>query len=114
MKEVCVESLKVFLNKKVYTEEDIRAIEKQASEFVRIFREDVGILAARGESLYGFLHLTFQEYFTCLKLINVDKLKQEKMATHGLCSEGKVQLVVQSLRRHMNNPRFRVPIALAL
>ncbi|CAF0815132.1 unnamed protein product [Rotaria sordida] len=114
MKEVCVESLKVFLNKKVYTEEDIRAIEKQASEFVRIFREDVGILAARGESLYGFLHLTFQEYFTCLKLIDVDKLKQEKMATHSLCSEGKVQLIVQSLRRHMNNPRFRVPIALAL
>ncbi|CAF3913168.1 unnamed protein product [Rotaria sordida] len=76
--------------------------------------DDVGILAARGESLYGFLHLTFQEYFTCLKLIDVDKLKQEKMATHSLCSEGKVQLVVQSLRRHMNNPRFRVPIALAL
>jgi hypothetical protein len=101
MKEICIQSIKDSSNKPLSMERNIRDVESQACEFVRIIREDVGILAARGESLCGFLHLTFQEYFTCLKLIDTDNFKQEK-------------LVAQSLHRHANDPRFRVPIALAL
>lgn len=33
---------------------------EQADEFLRIAKEEVGLLAARGERLYGFIHLTFQ------------------------------------------------------
>ncbi|CAF2765833.1 unnamed protein product [Rotaria sp. Silwood2] len=114
MKEICIESIKAFLIGKLYSAEDLCVIENQTNELVRISREDVEILAARGESLYGFLHLTFQEYFICLKLIDVDQLKHEKLALPESSSEHKVHLVTQSLRRHMNDPRFRVPNALAL
>jgi hypothetical protein len=114
MKELCIQSIKDSSHKTLSTEKKMEEIENQASEFVRIIREDVGILAARGESLYGFLHLTFQEYFTCLKLINIDDEKQEILAESRSISENKVQLIAQSLHRHTNNPRLRVPIALAL
>ncbi|CAF1482713.1 unnamed protein product, partial [Adineta steineri] len=91
MKEVCNQSIKSLSNRQSY-------IDDQASEFIRIIREDVGILAARGESIYGFLHLTFQEYFTCLKLVD----------------ENKTERIANSLLRHIYDPRFRVPISLAL
>jgi hypothetical protein len=114
MKEVCIQSIQASFNKTLLTKEDIENIESQASEFVRIIREDVGILAARGESLYGFLHLTFQEYFTCLKLIDVDKLKQKQLNLQRSYQEKKIPVVAQLLRHRTNDPRFRVPIALAL
>ena len=88
MKEICM---------KTFDENPIDVIEKQTTEIRRSFRENIGILVARGESLYGFLHLSFQEYFICLKLIDSNQLKQQ----NRICS--------QFLR-----PRFRVPIALAL
>ncbi|CAF4571991.1 unnamed protein product [Rotaria sp. Silwood1] len=114
MKEICIESVKDSLNKNIYNEENIKEIENQACEFVRIIREDVGILAARGESLYGFLHLTFQEYFTCLKLIEIETIDTEKEARYESSLQNKVQLAAQSLQHHTNDPRFQVPIALAL
>ena len=114
MKELCIQSIKTLLNNQVYTVEDLREIENQANEFVRIVREDVGIFTARGESLYGFLHLTFQEYFTCLKLTNIDQLKQEKLTVRESSSDNKVHIVTQSLHRYVNDPHFRVPVALAL
>jgi hypothetical protein len=108
MKEICIQSIRdSSIN-------SFNEIEDQACEFVRIIREDVGILAARGESLYGFLHLTFQEYFTCLKLINLNHVQQKKSVISESESKNKVQFIAQSLRQHANNPRFRVPIALAL
>ena len=114
LKEICIQSIKTLLNNQAYTGEDRREIENQAIEFVRVVREDVGLFTARGESLYGFLRLTFQEYFTSLKLTNVDQLKQEKLTVQESCSDDKVHIVTQSLHRHVNDPRFRVPIALAL
>ncbi|CAF1403757.1 unnamed protein product, partial [Didymodactylos carnosus] len=52
-----------------------KALENEANEFIHMIREDVGILAARGKFVYGFLHLTFQEYFTCLHMINLQRSK---------------------------------------
>jgi GTPase SAR1 family protein len=112
MKDVCIQSIRSSIGRKLLTEEDVLSIESQASDFVRIIREDVGILAARGESLYGFLHLTFQEYFTCLKLIDTNKLKRQNFGVRGSSRDNEIRLVAQSLRDHTNNPRFRVPIAL--
>ncbi|CAF3554219.1 unnamed protein product [Rotaria sp. Silwood1] len=102
------------LSKNFNTKDHIRDIEHQACEFVQIIREDVGILAARGESLYGFLHLTFQEYFTCLKLINIETTKQEKEQTYTSSLQNKIQFIAQSVRYRTNDPHFQVPIALAL
>ncbi|CAF4366070.1 unnamed protein product [Rotaria sp. Silwood2] len=72
------------------------------------------LVTARGEPLYGFLHLTFQEYFTCLKLINIETTKRENENCDESNLQNKVQLVTQSVRYHTNDPRFQVPIALAL
>ncbi|CAF1336529.1 unnamed protein product [Rotaria sp. Silwood1] len=102
------------LSKNFNTKDHIRDIEHQACEFVQIIREDVGILAARGESLYGFLHLTFQEYFTCLKLINIETTKQEKEQTYTSSLQNKIQFISQSVRYRTNDPHFQVPIAFAL
>ncbi|CAF2673503.1 unnamed protein product [Rotaria sp. Silwood2] len=114
MKEICIQSIKDSVSKDFDSKKNIQDIENQVFEFVRIIREDVGILAARGESLYGFLHLTFQEYFTCLKLINIETTKQENKNCDESNLQNKVQLVAQSMRYHTNDPRFKVPIALAL
>jgi predicted NACHT family NTPase len=72
LNDACFQSVKTFKSKILLTPEDIQAMESQASEFARIIREDIGILAIRGQSLYGFLHGLFQQYFACLKLIEVD------------------------------------------
>ncbi|CAF1283491.1 unnamed protein product [Rotaria sordida] len=114
MKDICIKSIKTSLDKTLFTEEDLQDIESQAFEFVRIIREDTGLLVARGQSLYGFLHLTFQEYFTCLKLIEVDRSKQKKFITDRLDRENEIQLIAKLLRHHTNDPRFRIPIVLAL
>ncbi|CAF3500287.1 unnamed protein product [Rotaria sp. Silwood1] len=114
MKEICIQSIKTSLNESLCNNEDLCEIEDQTTEFVRICHNSIGILTARGESLYGFLHVTLQEYFTCLKLTNVDELKNEISVVDESSSENKVYLVIQSLRRHMNDQHFRVPTALAL
>ncbi len=72
------------------------ALQQQVEAFLTAVREQVGLLAARGEGLYGFLHLTFQEYLAARHLVAdpataVDELLQ---------------------RRH--DPRWREPILLAL
>ncbi|CAM4931504.1 unnamed protein product [Rotaria socialis] len=104
MKEICIQSIEACIDKNQCSDEDLCEIENQAAECLRIFREDLGIFTARGESLYAFLHLTFQEYFTCLKLTNVDQLSLENKAS----------FVTQSLRHHINDPRFHISTALAL
>lgn len=45
------------------------ATRSAVEEMIRIVQKDVGILAARGEKVYGFLHLTFQEYFASRALV---------------------------------------------
>ena len=69
---------------------------RTVNEFLRAVREDVGLLAARGESLYGFLHLTFQEYLAALALI-----RSKKRAAGAIVDR-------------LNDPRWREPVLLAL
>ncbi len=47
-----------------------QAVQQEVRLFVQRLKEDVGLLAERGEKLYHFLHRTFQEYLAGLSLIS--------------------------------------------
>ncbi|MBE9082831.1 NACHT domain-containing protein [Tolypothrix sp. LEGE 11397] len=67
-----------------------------AAQFHQVVREEVGLLAARGEGVYGFLHLTFQEYLAGYWLIE------------------KRELINERLLEKLSSPRWREPIMMAL
>jgi len=69
---------------------------EKVDNFIKIVQEDVGLIAARGQFLYGFLHLTFQEYLAALYLI-----RSKDTATQEIISR-------------LDDPRWREPILLAL
>jgi hypothetical protein len=64
--------------------------------FLRRVSDDVGLLAPRGPGVWGFLHLTFQEYLAALWLVR-------DRATAG-----------QAIVDRLGDPRWREPILLAL
>ncbi|MES2112212.1 MAG: caspase family protein [Bacteroidota bacterium] len=70
--------------------------QEMIKKFVRVLREDVGLLAARGEGVYGFLHLTFQEYLAARHLVR----DQHK--------------AVDEIVNRLENPRWQEPIRMAL
>jgi hypothetical protein len=47
MTEICIDSIRMYLDKQIDDEDNMGTIERQATEIVRIFREDIGILAAQ-------------------------------------------------------------------
>lgn len=47
------------------TKVDIR---RRTSEFIRLINEDMGVTTARSLCVYGFIHLSFQEYFAAVYL----------------------------------------------
>lgn len=62
----------------------------------QVIREEVGLLTARGEGVYGFLHLTFQEYLTaCSMLADPERIAEE-------------------ILEKLSAPRWREPILMAL
>jgi hypothetical protein len=64
--------------------------------FLRQVSDDVGLLAPRGPGVWGFLHLTFQEYLAALWLVR-------DRTTAG-----------QAIVDRLDDPRWREPILLAL
>lgn len=79
-------------------------IRQQTEQFLQLLSEDAGIAAARALCIYGFLHLTFQEYFVCLSLVNVDHLN---------IVENTKELIDRYLSL-CSNPRLREPLYLAM
>ncbi len=65
-------------------------------QFIHTVREQVGLLAARGDYLYGFLHLTFQEYLAARYLVR-DR-----------------ERALERIQDKISDPRWREPILLAL
>ncbi len=66
------------------------------SEFLETVRQHSGLFVERGEGLYGFMHLTFEEYFTARQLIS---------------SSAKAR---QQILSRLHLPRWREPILLAI
>ncbi len=73
----------------------LREAEENARRFLREMREMTGLLVARGHDAFGFLHLTFQEYF----------------AGRGLALMGAEERW-NALQPHLHDPRWREPILL--
>jgi len=73
----------------------LRDAEENARRFLREMREMTGLLVARGHDAFGFLHLTFQEYF----------------AGRGLALMGAEERW-SALQPHLHDPRWREPILL--
>ena len=69
---------------------------KEIESFIMQAREQSGLIVARGEGLYGFLHLSFQEYFVAIEL------------TRNPFS------VVENIRNYLHRPRWVEPLVLAI
>jgi HEAT repeat protein len=69
--------------------------QKEAAAFLHDMRAIAGLLAERGRDAFGFLHLTFQEYFAGRALARLTPA--ERWAT---------------LQPHLHKPRWREPILL--
>jgi HEAT repeat protein/energy-coupling factor transporter ATP-binding protein EcfA2 len=66
-----------------------------AAEFLDIVRGRAGILVEQGRHRYGFLHLTFQEFFAAGELV----IKKERDTF---------------IKRHLHDPRWNIVILLAI
>lgn len=74
----------------------ITRIETQTKAFLRIVKQDVGLLAERGTNIFHFLHRTFQEYLAARHLI-----RNSRMAA-------------ASIMERVSDPVWREPVVLAV
>jgi hypothetical protein len=71
-------------------------LREEVDRFLRTIEEHVGLLAARGQNLYGFRHLTFQEFLAARYLVR------------------DLDAAPRLLRDRLEDPRWREPILMAL
>ena len=80
---------------------------KQASRFLELIKEEAGLIVERGtdengESLYGFVHRTFQEYFAAADVY--ERYQQEEEA----------DVISNFLREHLHDPHWNEVVLLLL
>jgi formylglycine-generating enzyme required for sulfatase activity len=68
-----------FLSKTLAEAAALRAVER----FLRVVEERTGLLTARGEGIYAFSHLTFQEYLAALAIADRDSYVEDALAHSG-------------------------------
>ncbi|QLE41011.1 tetratricopeptide repeat protein [Nostoc sp. C052] len=66
-------------------------------EFLRKVRETTGLFVERAPGVYGFMHLTFEEYFAARYI-----------------ADNEVSDILAIIRKHLHEPRWNEPILLAL
>ncbi|NJR58167.1 MAG: tetratricopeptide repeat protein [Cyanobacteria bacterium CRU_2_1] len=76
---------------------DMAGIQQDVTKFLRTVRETTGLFVERAPNLYGFMHLTFEEYFAALQIA-------------GNGPDGMLDIIQQRLPE----PRWEEPILLAL
>ena len=54
--------------------EDNRTAQRAVDRFLLVIQERTGLLVDRGEGIYAFSHLTFQEYLTALAIVEDDEI----------------------------------------
>ena len=77
-------------------EEDNPDIESEVKKFLRAVREHTGLFVERAPKRYGFMHLTFEEYYAARHLVARSKDR------------------AKLIRQHLHKPRWEEPILLAL
>ena len=75
---------------------------KEVDQFVKVLSEQVGFLVARGESMFGFLHQSFQEYLAGWHLIGGES------ACYG------IKQAAKNFISRLGDARWREPLLLAL
>ncbi len=63
----------------IYRERGERQPERAAETFLKDVRTHTALLLERGQGMYGFIHLTFQEYLAAVGLAQKGQLNIEKM-----------------------------------
>lgn len=85
------------LNDLPWSEDNVHPhIEGEVDKFLLAVREHTGIFVERAPNRYGFMHLTFEEYYTARYLVARSKNR------------------ARLLRQYLHDPRWNEPILLAL
>lgn len=77
-------------------EEDNPDIHHEIEKFLRQVREHTGLFVERAPRRYGFMHLTFEEYYAARYLVARSRTRAEL------------------IRKHLHDPRWEEPILLAM
>ncbi|MEH2376080.1 tetratricopeptide repeat protein [Nostoc sp.] len=72
-------------------------VQLAVQEFLRKVRETTGLFVERAPGVYGFMHLTFEEYFAARYI-----------------ADNEVSDILEIIRKHLHEPRWNEPILLAL
>ncbi|MEH2444750.1 MAG: tetratricopeptide repeat protein [Nostoc sp.] len=73
------------------------SVRQTVQEFLRKVRETTGLFVERAPGVYGFMHLTFEEYFAARYI-----------------ADNEVSDILAIIRKHLHEPRWNEPILLAL
>ncbi|WP_392534557.1 tetratricopeptide repeat protein [Nostoc sp. C117] len=73
------------------------SVRQAVQEFLRKVRETTGLFVERAPGIYGFMHLTFEEYFAALYI-----------------ADNEPSDILKIIREHLHEPRWNEPILLAL
>jgi hypothetical protein len=76
-------------------------LQEETEEFIQMIDQDEGLLVVRGEQMFRFAQTTFQEYFTCQRLVYNSSNKQD------------VKQTLEMLVAYIRNPRYRLPLLLS-
>ncbi|CAF1439005.1 unnamed protein product [Adineta ricciae] len=101
--------LKRYCDREVSDSKDAQIHEETVSNFIKLLNDETGVLIARGEKVYGFSHLTFQEYFVCLNII-----KSGCLGNRINDDDDEMHEIVHRFLSLGNQSRYREPLLLGL